>query len=330
MYLYPCALIDDFTFGQLSSTITTEVANKWSTTDAEATPSLDDVKTKVNKRSLKIAYSATASRRYITRGVDGTAYTALTWNNPFGVAINDDVSDASWADTFGYWIYTDTDVYTDDNDLLKFTYETTDNDGTASVNWPDNVDTTDQWIWADQSIDMQYDGIDRFRFGVDHAGTGNIYLNSPMVFKKSTSHVSVTDSTDSGADTTAATGSFDWTNGIGLVVTGITRTYTGYSVTCFVDPKYYKECIDQLLNMRTFGIIKHAITRGGYSKISAIRDLGYLKTYLFYGEFNGPTDSDHYEMISDPVVISSVNINHVSGKPHIPQITLELVKYTGV
>lgn len=328
MYLFPCALIEDFTFAHLGDTITTEEENKWSTTNAEATPSLDEVYLKNNKKSLKIAYS-TPTARYVTRGIDQTDIDHSSWNNPFGQALSSATDDATWATSFGYWIYTDTDVYSDDNDLLKFGYETSDNDATTYVDWPSNVDTTGKWIWADQEIDMQYDNIDRFRFRVDHAGSGNIYINNLCLLKKSTSHISVYDSTDEGG-TNAATGNFDWTNGLGLIVTSISRTLTGLVINAHVQPQYYRQCIDQLFSMMTTGVFTHSILRGGYHKVTSIQDLGYLKTYLFTGEFHDPETTSHYEMFAEPVVISNVTINHTSGKPHLPGITIEMIKYTGV
>jgi hypothetical protein len=114
------------------------------------------------------------------------------------------------------------------------------------------------------------------------------------------------------------------------MVTNITRTLTGYNLSAFLQPGYYRQSIDQLLHMRTAGVITHDILRGGYHKVSAIKDLGYIKTYLMYTEFNSPEDSSHYEFLAEPVVISDVTISHLSGHPHIPTISMDLVKYTGV
>jgi len=324
-YFFPCALIEDFSFAKLSDTITTEVKNKWSTTDNTELPiSLDDVYLKNNRRSLKLAYASASPRQYAYRGDDGVDYDHSSWNNPY--ASDDD--DGSWADNIGLWVYAVDHDQADDADLLSVGY------GYASgslegTNWNTSVSETGKWKWMDVVVDMSNTDIEKFYVGVySVAASGTLYVNGMTLFKRSTSNREVNVDSDGGS-TTSATGLFNWQNGLAILVTGVQRTVFGYSVTGILDPKYYRQSTEQLQAMQTINTISQPILKMPMPKFTSISDNGYLKTYLFYTKFTAIGETTE-EFIADPVVITDVSLSHVAGKPNIVSVTMNLRRFSGV
>lgn len=330
-YLFPCALIEDFSNAKLSSPLTTEAFNRWSTTNStQCNISVNDKFIKDNYRSLKISYNSTTARRYVNRGVDGTVYDVSSVNNPLGEETGYTHSDFSNYTNIGAWVYADTHDQADDADMLQFGYQDYGDNGPTMVNWNSSVGETGKWCWFDDAIDFQYTKVDRFTIGVDSSSSGNVYINNLVAFKRSTSNKGVYDGSDK-AGVTSATGIYNWDNGITFLLTGLDFNNNVFNVTGLLVGNDYRDLLKQITSMETKGLQTYNPVRNPVLKSHSVRDLGNVKTYLFMTESKGPNDSDsNREMYVEPVVISNLAINHVGGSPHIIRFTAKFIKYGGV
>ena len=323
-FLFPCALIEDFTLAKISTSPTVETKNKWSTTsNTELVLSLDEQYRHDNRKSLKLTYNTT-DRRYAIRGDDGVDYDHTSWDNPF--ASTDD--NASLFDHLGMWIYAASHDYVDDSDLFNFGYYYG-TSSSASSYWNASVGETGKWIWLDDSVTLSGGDVERFFVGVDKNAAGTIYLNGFVAFKRSTSNA-VVGADSYGATSTTATGSFDWKNGLGFIATSIRDNTHSYSVSGYLHPKHYRKCKEQLKAMQTTNLVVDDILKSPVQKYSCISDTGYVKTYLFYTKFTGPGETANLEMIAQPVVIGDVSFDHRAGEPHIIPFSMTLHKFYGV
>ena len=320
-YFFPCALIEDFTNAQLSSDTDVAEKNKWSTvSDTLATTSINDIYTKNNFRSLKVAYTASAART-VVRGVSGTDYDISSVNNPLGA----DPADFSSYDHLGMWIYS-TLEHDDGEDILKLGYYY--DGGSTFVSWNSSAEK-DKWRWLDESIDLSNTDVSRFAYTIESTSAGDFYFNNLVAFKRSTSNVPVYDASDKGA-TTVATGTFDWSNGLGFALTGFSADNNTYNVSGLIFGTNYEKLVAQLRAMETKGLVTSAPIRNPQPKCHSVQDFGYTKTYLFMTEVQGPGDTASKELYVEPVVIKKLTFNHQGGSPHIIPFSCTLVKYGGI
>jgi len=329
-YLFPCALIEDFTHARLCSSLETEEFNKWSTSSiTSCNISLDETVLKNNRKALKISYTS-PSTQYVSRGLDGTEYDHSSVNNPLGSQSGHEDADFSDYTNMGAWIYTTTHDQADDADMIKFGYNDTDDNGPTMSNWNSSVGETGKWCWMDEEVDFQHTKVDRFMIGVDSSSSGAVYFNNLVVFKRSTSNKPVYDASDKGS-TNAHTSDYTWQNGITFVATNIISSYDSIALNGLILGDDYRDLIKQLRYMETRGVTTYAGLQSPDLMYHSIRDLGKVKTYLFMTEFKGPNDgSANREMYVEPVIITDLNFTHRAGVPHAVQFSCTLLKFTGV
>lgn len=323
-YLFPCALVEDFTFAELASTITTEEKNKWSTTDnGTLAISLNDTYNIDNRTSMKIDIKSPSNEDAV-RGIDGTDYDHTSVCNAYG----DTVDDFGDFDTMGMWVYTTSVDQADDGDMISLGYYY----GTASgdsTTWNASVNDTGKWLWFDDSVDFSGGDVERvYVRGNRGSAGGDVYCNTITAFNRSTSNMDVaTDSAGNG--TTSATGNFDWQNGLAFISTSLSDGFTYYNLNGILDPRYYRESIAQLKSMVTVGLNSHPLLTKPFPKYSTIRDPHGVKTYLFQMYTKGPEETSKVITKSVPVILSDLQITH-TNHPHVVKFSLRLNKFVGV
>jgi len=323
-YLFPCALLEDFTFAELATTILTEEKNKWSTTDNGAlTITLNDVYGIDNRKSLKLDINTSGNEEAV-RGIDGTDYDHTSICNAFG-STGDSLTPFN---TMGMWVYSTDFDQADEANMIKigYYYATA---SEASSSWNSSAGTTDEWLWFDDAVTLSGGNIERCFIRANKANGGDVYCNTLVAFKRSTSNRDVaTDSADNG--TNSATGLFDWENGLSFISTGLTDNFAYYTLSGILDPEYYRESVAQLKAMVTVGLKSHPLMKQPYPKYSTLRDPNGIKTYLFQIYSKGTEESSKVITKSVPVILSNLNLNHASGKPHVIKFSVRLNKFVGV
>jgi len=316
-------------FAELASDIETEEKNKWSTTsNSELLPSFEYFKAYDNKRTLKLSYDTTAER-YALKGIDGVDFDHTTWSNPYGTDSGHEYSDISWATNIGMWIYTDTHDYNDDSTMFKVLYHDVNNNGPSYLYWNSSVGETNKWVWFDDELTTTNKRVDRVGIGIDKSESGNIYINTIVIFKRKCSNAQVYDASDNGG-TNAATGEYTFDNGLKFTLTGLENSDNSIKISGLIHGSDYREVERQLMMMKTTGVTIDNILGKPMPKVSSMSDFGEVKPYLFYSVYNAKGDSSNKEMAATPVVISSLSTTHPPGKTGIISFTAVLIKLGGV
>ena len=185
---------------------------------------------KTDKRSLKIVYQTNGIRE-VVKGKTGEEWTKYSWNNPF----SDTPPDVTDYTNIGAWVYSTEQGQADENDLLTFRIEAAATN--AQVSWNSSI-VEDEWGWTDDELNAAGMGnLETLSLYIhdssgDAPDNGILYINNICLIKRKCSGIACpNDSIDSS--TTAATGEFNWTNGIHFFPTKLTPTLTSYKLTAY-------------------------------------------------------------------------------------------------
>lgn len=325
-YLFPAVLVSDFTYEEIASDDETEEFNKWSVGDSTIGMDFNYKDFKNARRSLEIGYDST--ERYAIRGESGSDLDVSSINNPYGVSHDG----FNWYDTpsnklnVGMWVNCEDDVYSDENNLLKFEMN---GDSDRSTYWNSSIQHTDRWEWWDDTLD-ETNNVETFKLYFDtSAGTGSMKIDTIVLFNKSTSNIATyEDSTN--ASTNSPTNKYNWENGLGFMVTSYKRSGHNININGLILGDDYREAQAQLQAMETKGLSEHYPVEGPYPKYDSIKEYEKVKTYLFQSKSKKVGESGYnYDWDNIVVILTDVSINRQKKKPGYIPFSATLKKFSG-
>ena len=324
MKLYPCVLLGDFGTAKLADTVTTAQVHRWSTTDnTDFAPSLTRAQALWDRRSLRIATTASSNGESVNYGVSGTDLTKIDIANAFG----SDINDLTWCTNLAAWLYHTDDFY-DGTDADEFQLYVTDGATPINVNWASTFNAADRWLWstgtpASGTFASNGDNIEQFGFKSNDAYTASsyFYINTFMAYRSTLS--------TTGNDYHAG-------NAIELATSSyIPEDQNAWRVTGNLVGDRPVDLARQLHQMSTLDLqILHPVRRPT-PKYQALHDCDNIKVYLMYQEETLGhelfiANSGKTVTAAVPVIITNVRTEWTAPSKKIISFSFDAHRFAGV